>query len=214
MRGRGTSRSDGIKVLIAEDDAGARDALARLIAEEPNLSLVGAAQDAAQAIQLAALYRPDVALLDVRMPLGGGSRATREIRLCSPHTHILALSFYQDRDTVLDMIRAGAEGYLVKGGAPQEIIEAIRSSAAGNGRLSERVIPDVVRELAAQLKREERAAMWRQVRLQRVHILLKGEGLLMAYQPLFDLADGSIVGVEALARFGGPPHRSPSEWLA
>jgi EAL domain-containing protein (putative c-di-GMP-specific phosphodiesterase class I)/CheY-like chemotaxis protein len=214
MRGRARVPSGAIKVLIAEDDGGARDALAELIAGEANLTVVGRAEDAAQAIRLAALHRPDVALLDVKMPLGGGFRATREIRLCSPLTHILALSFYEDRDTVLEMIRAGAEGYLVKGGSPQEIIEAIRSSAAGNGRLSDQVTPGVVRELAAQLKREERASIWRQTRVQRVRFLINGEGVLMAYQPLFDLADGRMVGVEALARFIGPPHRGPSEWLA
>ena len=214
MRGRGKGRDGSIRVLIAEDDAGARDALAELIAGESHLALVGTAEDAVQAIRLAALHRPDVALVDVKMPFGGGTRATREIRLCSPQTRILALSFYEDRDTVLDMIRAGAEGYLVKGGSPQEIIDAILSSAAGNGRLSERITPEVVRELAAQLKREEQATIWRQVRAHRVRVLLNGEGLLMAYQPLFDLAQGCIIGVEALARFTGPPHRSPSEWLA
>src|SRR3989442_8012546 len=208
-----TQQLDTIRVLIAEDDAGAREALAALIDAEASLALVGQAADAAQAIHLAALHHPDVALVDVRMPLGGGSRATREIRLCSPGTKIIALSFYEDRATVLEMIRAGAEGYLVKGGSPREIIEAIHSSARGDGRLSDRVTREVVQELAAQLKREELSAAWRHLRAQRVRLLIHGVGVRLAFQPIVDLGESRIIGVEGLARFSGTGPRGPSGWL-
>jgi len=203
-----------ITVLIAEDDPGAREALAELIEGEASLALVAKAEDADQAISLAARHRPDVALLDVRMPFGGGPKATREIRLCSPRTHVLALSFMDDRETVLDMIRSGADGYLVKGGSAEEIFDAIRSSAQGNSRLSDRVTPGVVRELAAQLNREKLASLQRDVHAQRTRLLIRGESIRMAFQPIFDLNSGEVLGVEALARFPGPPVRSPAEWLA
>ena len=205
---------DTIKVLIAEDDSGARAALAQLIESEPSLILIGQAADAAQAIQLAATHRPDVALIDVRMPLGGGARATREIRLCSPDTRVLALSFHEDRETVLEMIRAGAEGYLVKGGSPREIIEAIHSSARGGSRLSDRVTREVVQELAGQLKRLDTASARDRMRTERIRLLVHGIGVRLAFQPIVDLSDGQILGVEALARFSDPTVRGPSEWLA
>ena len=205
---------DTIKVLIAEDDSGARAALAQLIESEPSLILIGQAADAAQAIQLAATHRPDVALIDVRMPLGGGARATREIRLCSPDTRVLALSFHEDRETVLEMIRAGAEGYLVKGGSPREIIEAIHSSARGGSRLSDRVTREVVQELAGQLKRLDTASARDRMRTERIRLLVHGIGVRLAFQPIVDLSDGRILGVEALARFSDPTVRGPSEWLA
>jgi DNA-binding NarL/FixJ family response regulator len=104
-----------ITVLIAEDEPGVRDALADLIRTDDRLVLIGAAGDADQAIDLAREHRPDVALLDVKMPSGGGPRATREIRVLSPETRVVALSAYEDRATVLEMLRAGAAGYLVKG---------------------------------------------------------------------------------------------------
>jgi EAL domain-containing protein (putative c-di-GMP-specific phosphodiesterase class I)/CheY-like chemotaxis protein len=210
---RSPAEVDTVKVLIAEDDAGARVALAQLIESEASLTLVGQAKDADQAIHLAAVHRPDVALVDVRMPLGGGARATREIRLCSPDTKVLALSFHEDRGTVLEMIRAGAEGYLVKGGSPREIIDAIHSSARGGSRLSDRVTREVVQELAGQLKRQEEASVRDQVRAERMRLLVHGIGVRLAFQPIVDLAYSRILGLEALARFPETV-RSPSEWLA
>src|SRR5262245_13187310 len=106
---------DRIRVMIADDEPILREALADLIAAEPSLELVGEAGDAEQAIALARARRPDVALLDVKMPAGGGPRAAREIRTCAPQTRIVALSAYDDRGSVLQMVECGAVGYLVKG---------------------------------------------------------------------------------------------------
>ena len=209
-----SARVDTINVLIAEDDAGARAALAELIESEPSLSLVGQATDAAEAVHLATLYRPDVALLDVRMPQGGGPRATREIRRCSPRTRVVALSIHEDKGTVLEMIRAGAEGYLVKGGSPQEIIEAIHSSARGRIRLSDSVTREVVEELAGRLRRQNLAAVRDRVRGERIRLMVRGIGVRLAFQPIVDLGTGRVLGVEALARFSDPTGRGPAQWLA
>ena len=97
-----------IRVLIAEDDAGARQALAELLNGDDHLLVIGQAGTAKEAVTLASMFRPDVALLDVRMPLGGGPKAAREIRESSPGTRVLALSMLDDRSAVLEMIRAGA----------------------------------------------------------------------------------------------------------
>lgn len=145
-----------ITVLIAEDEPAVREALADLIATETALELVGAAADAEEAIELARDRRPDVALLDVKMPNGGGPRAAREILARSPETRVVALSAYEDRTTVLAMLRAGAAGYLVKGTSAGEILEAIRRSVRGQASLSTEVTAEVIHELVELLDRSER----------------------------------------------------------
>jgi signal transduction histidine kinase len=107
------------------------------------------------AVEAAATARPDVALLDVRMPAGGGGVAARGIREVSPHTKIVALSAQFDRASVVEMVRAGAIGYLVKGSAPGEIIAAIHGSVRGESNLSPEVTGKVMQELARSLARAE-----------------------------------------------------------
>ena len=149
-------RNGRITVLIAEDEPAVRAALSDLIDIEDELELVGAAADAQEAIDMAREHRPDVALVDVKMPAGGGTRAAREIRALSPATRVVALSAYEDRTTVLDMLRAGAAGYLVKGTSAGEIVEAIRRSVRGQASLSTEVTADVIHELVELLDRSER----------------------------------------------------------
>jgi PAS domain S-box-containing protein len=126
---------EAVTVLVAEDEEPLRLALSDLIASEGGLELAGAAADADSAIALAVEKRPDVALLDVKMPGGGGRRAADEIRERSPETAIVTLSAYEDRATVIDMFAAGAVAYLVKGAPPEEILDAIRRAARGQASL-------------------------------------------------------------------------------
>jgi DNA-binding NarL/FixJ family response regulator len=118
------------RVLIADDDPMMIEALADLVASRPFLLLVGVAADGEQAIAIACRERPDVALLDVRMP-GGGPETARGIRACSPGTAIVALSAYRDRESMEGMRDAGTREYLVKGSATIDaIVSAIRGAAA------------------------------------------------------------------------------------
>jgi EAL domain-containing protein (putative c-di-GMP-specific phosphodiesterase class I)/CheY-like chemotaxis protein len=205
---------DRIRVLIADDEAELRGALADLIASEDDLELVGAGGDADEAIELARFNRPDVALVDVKMPAGGGPRAAREILRTSPQTRVLALSAYEDRTTVLEMLRAGAVGYLVKGTAPEEIVRAIDRAVRGQTSLSAEVMAGVVHELSNQLQREELESEERRAAHERIQRYLRGDGFVIIFQPIFDLRDNSIVGAEALARFAPPPDRPPNECFA
>jgi DNA-binding NarL/FixJ family response regulator len=118
-----------IRVLVAEDAPVVRTALAALISADPALELVGTAEDAVEAIELARATRPDVAIVDVKMPGGGGSRATREILWHSPETRVLALSARAERDCVLEMRAAGAACYMLKGMPAQQILRTIRDCA-------------------------------------------------------------------------------------
>ncbi|MEX0650760.1 MAG: response regulator transcription factor, partial [Actinomycetota bacterium] len=150
--GAGGLASGPISVLIADDEPALRVALADLIAHEDDVVLIGTAGDADEAIAIASDSRPDVALVDVSMPAGGGPRAAREIARCSPDTRVIALSAFEDRPTVLEMLRAGAVGYLVKGTTGEEIIGSIQKVMAGGASLSAEVISGIVAELSKQLR--------------------------------------------------------------
>jgi signal transduction histidine kinase len=144
-----------IRVLVAEDEEAVREALVDLLSSDATIDVVGSAKDADEAIEMAAESKPDVALVDVKMPGGGGARAAREIRINSPQTHVVALSAYEDRRTVLEMLRAGAVGYVVKGTSADEILRTVRRSLRGQGSLSAEVTADVIHELVSLLDRSE-----------------------------------------------------------
>ncbi|WP_290055849.1 response regulator [Amycolatopsis solani] len=115
-----------LSVLISDDDVMIREVLKEVLEEEPDIAVVAVAGDADEAIRLAERHRPAVAVLDVRMPGGGGARAAREIARCSPGTAILAFSAYADRASVAGLAAAGVTEYLVKGAPNTAIVEAVR----------------------------------------------------------------------------------------
>jgi DNA-binding NarL/FixJ family response regulator len=124
-----------ISVLVAEDDAAVREALTELVEMHPRLRLVAAVVDAWAAVEAAARDSPDVVIVDVRMPGGGGAWATREIRRLSPTTQVIAFSGSTDLPTMEAMREAGASGYLVKGSSLTTILEAIEQAATSRSRL-------------------------------------------------------------------------------
>jgi EAL domain-containing protein (putative c-di-GMP-specific phosphodiesterase class I)/AmiR/NasT family two-component response regulator len=203
-----------IRVMIAEDDPALRAVLTKLIGDEARLELVGAAGDADEAIEVAQSARPDVALVDVRMPGGGGPRVAMEMGLTSPNTKVVALSALDDRSSVLDMLQSGAVGYLVKGASGEEIVEAVCRSARGLSSLSPQVTGDVIRELVGQLELRDHEAQVRRRRMELVREVLRGGTIGMAFQPIVHLQAGTMVGVEALARFSHKSTRSPDRWFA
>jgi EAL domain-containing protein (putative c-di-GMP-specific phosphodiesterase class I)/ActR/RegA family two-component response regulator len=208
---------DRIRVLIADDEESVLDVLTALVAAEDDLEIAGSAKDAETAIQLATVEQPDVAILDVRMPGGGGPRAAREILRRSPASKVIALSAHEEIDSVLEMLRAGALGYVVKGDSTDAIVKAIHRSLDHQGTFSSQVTGDMAHALAEQLHLVSQGAKQRRQELEdRIASVLDGDGdeLLMAYQPIFDLQGGGVVGLEALARFRSPPDRSTDAWLA
>jgi EAL domain-containing protein (putative c-di-GMP-specific phosphodiesterase class I)/DNA-binding NarL/FixJ family response regulator len=198
-----------IRVLIADDDASVRKVLEDLIRTDPGLQLIGSAEDADGAVELACRHRPDVAVLDVKMP-GGGPDAARRVLAGSPATWIVALSAYEDDASVRQMIAAGARSYMVKGLGAPELIAAIYRGFDGSATLSDHVAGHLVSELATRLSHEEPERERRReagIRIRR--ILEDPERLAIAYQPIVDLTDDCrTIGLEALSRFpdgGGDP---------
>ena len=210
--------ADPIRVLIADDEPALRIALADLLAHDDEVVLIGSAGDADEAIQLAVDEHPDVALVDVKMPAGGGPRAAREIMRVSPDTRVIALSAFEDRPTVLEMLRAGAVGYLVKGTAGEEILGSIQKVMAGGASLSSEVIAGIVHELTQQLRREEAAREERDARRGEIERFVAGEGLSMVFQPIVELSTpehrrgrgagpvpfAPVATTERMVRRGGP----------
>src|SRR5919197_1450125 len=130
---RKESAMNPVTIVIAEDEPEVRDVLRTVIATDAGLQLVGAAEEAESAIALAAEHHPDVALVDVRMPGGGGVRATREMLARSPETRVVAFSAFEDVETVLAMLKAGARFYVSKSDSTDEILQAIHRATEDDG---------------------------------------------------------------------------------
>lgn len=203
-----------IRVLIADDEASLREVLRDLISGDPGLELVAEASDADEAITQALRHRPDVCLTDVKMPGGGGQWFAKEILRDLPKVKIIALTAYEDRVTVTEMLSAGAVGYLVKGGDFKEILSAIHGSVHGESVFSADVTSTLVKELSPRLRREADDASDLRTHYRGIRKILDGDALRMVYQPIVDLASRKVVAMEALARFDVTPVRSPDIWFA
>jgi DNA-binding NarL/FixJ family response regulator len=111
------------RLLIADDDPVVRSALGQQLAG--HFELVGAARDAAEAVELAGELQPDIAIVDVEMPGGGGPHAARGIAAISPSTAIVALSIDESREVVLEMLNAGAVTYVRKGTRSHDLVDTL-----------------------------------------------------------------------------------------
>ena len=202
------------RVLIAEDDPSMRAALTSLIGIDDQLLLVATASDAQEAIAAAVAQEPHVCIVDVNMPGGGGPEAAREIRRQVPGACVLALSGSEDRPTVVEMLRAGAAGYVVKGIPPEELLSAIHRTAEGHSTLSPAVTGGVVGELAEHLARDEASRRRHNATTDAIGRVLAEGQFHMVFQPICRLRSGQPIGFEALARFGGEPRQPPDVWFS
>jgi len=122
---------DPLRVLIADDHPVFRNGLRALLASVPEMEVAGEATSGDEAIALATTLQPDIVLMDLQMPGGGGIAATRRILDASPHIRILVITMFEDDDSVFAALRAGARGYLLKGASATEMLRAI--GAVGDG---------------------------------------------------------------------------------
>ena len=137
-----------IRVVIADDQAMVRAGFAALLGAQPDLEVVGQAADGAEAVRLAAALRPDVVLMDVRMPVKNGIDATAEIAASGLPTRVLMLTTFDIDDYVFQALQAGASGFLLKDALPAELAEAVRVVAGGEGLLSPRLTRLVIERFA------------------------------------------------------------------
>ena len=202
-----------ITVLVAEDEPQVREVLEALIATDRRLRFVGGAEEAEAAIELAASQRPDVALIDVRMPGGGGVRAAREIVRRSPPTKVIAVSAFEDAETILSMLHAGARFYVSKTDPTDQILEAIHR-AVSDGEQPKNEIERIVRAFDDWMDRRGDRASLEDLRKARVREVLLPGNLDVRFEHIVDLPTGEIVGEEAVPVFAGNANRSAVELLA
>jgi len=125
-----------ISVLLADDHTLVRQGLKALLMAEPDMEVVGEAQNGQEAVALARKIQPEVVLMDLAMPMMNGLTATTQILKASPRTKVLVLSSYSDDQCVQDMFQAGASGFLMKATASSELAQSVRDTRRGNRVLS------------------------------------------------------------------------------
>ena len=124
-----------VRVLVVDDNTGFRDSLVSLL-DTDELMVVGQAGNGAQALELFLTTRPNVVLMDVRMPTMDGIETTRRLKELDPNIGIVALTGLEDQRAVRDMLVAGASGYVLKDSDGDEILNAVREAASGGGIIS------------------------------------------------------------------------------
>jgi DNA-binding NarL/FixJ family response regulator len=143
-----------IRILIADDQALFREGLRTLLGAHADLEVVAEAANGEEAVLMAGSYRPDVVLMDLRMPVLDGVAATRRLTAARLGCHVIALTTFDDDETVFDALRAGAVGYLLKDVGSERLVEAIRATARGESFLQ----PAIASKVLAEFNRLSRAA--------------------------------------------------------
>ncbi len=154
-----TASSDPIRVLLADDHAVVRKGIREFLEEDGGVTVVAEAADGAEAVRLVGELRPAVALLDVQMPRVNGIEATRQIKAACPEVRVLILTAYDEDPYVFALLRAGADGYILKNADPDDLVAAVKTVAAGGKVLA----PDVAAKVIAQMTTGKPAAAAGQV---------------------------------------------------
>ncbi len=148
-----------IRVLLADDHAIVRKGIRDFLEEEPDLQVVAEAANGSEAVRLARELSPDVAVLDIQMPVLNGIDATREIKAQASGVRVLVLTAYEDEPYIFALLRAGADGYILKNADADEIVRAVRA-VAGGGKVLD---PAVAAKVLAQMNTGKPAAAADQV---------------------------------------------------
>ncbi len=136
-----------MRILIADDHGIVRSGLRLLLERQPDLEVVGEAADGAEARDLAVRERPDLAILDVKMPKLTGLQATREIKQQAPEVAVLILSMHDDERYLFEALKAGASGYVLKAQADTDLLAAIRAVGRGEPFLAPEAQRSLIRDL-------------------------------------------------------------------
>jgi DNA-binding NarL/FixJ family response regulator len=141
-------------VIICDDQEVVREGLRAILSNVPGIEVVGSAANGGECLDAVGAHAPDVVLMDLNMPLMNGVQATRELAAHHPDVKVLVLTTYDAEEWVLDAIRAGAAGYLLKDAPRQQLIDAIKGTAAGRTHVD----PGIAGDLFGRLARAETSA--------------------------------------------------------
>ena len=137
-----------IRVLICDDQEVVREGWSTILSTAPSIQVVGTAQDGFQAVELVEKYKPDIVLMDLNMPIVNGIEATRQIYEKFPTVRVLALTTYETEEWVIDAIRAGAVGYLLKDTPRANLIRAIEGTYEGQTYLDPAVAGKIIAKVS------------------------------------------------------------------
>lgn len=144
-----------IRVLLVDDQTLVRTGFRLILGTESDIEVVGDAADGQEGIELARRLRPDVVLMDIRMPKVDGIEATRRVTSDSPPTKVVILTTYDLDEYVFDALRAGASGFILKDAPPDQLVNAVRVAAGGDALLAPSVTRRLVEEFARRTPRAE-----------------------------------------------------------
>lgn len=145
------------RIMIVDDHQLVRRGVANLISSQPDMEVVGEAQDGCEAIRMAQELHPDVVLMDIRMPECDGITATRVIKAHCPGIRVVVLTVSEEEDDLFEAIKSGAEGYLLKDMDPDRLFDALRDVARGEAPMSASMAAKLVEEFRRQASTERRA---------------------------------------------------------
>jgi DNA-binding NarL/FixJ family response regulator len=144
-----------IRVLLVDDQTLVRTGFRLILGSEPDIEVVGDAADGQEGIEQGRRLRPDVVLMDIRMPKVDGIEATRRVTKDSPATKVVILTTYDLDEYVFDALRAGASGFILKDAPPDQLVNAVRVAAGGDALLAPSVTRRLVEEFARRKPRAE-----------------------------------------------------------
>jgi len=153
---QGEAPTGPVRLVIADDHALVRDGLRSMLDDEPGLEVVGEAANGREALELCRSLKPDLVLMDVRMPEMDGLEATRAVKQELPSTSVLMVTMHENPDYLLEALSAGAAGYVLKGASGDRLVNAIKRTLKGESPLNQELAAQLLRRLAD--KRGEGAA--------------------------------------------------------
>ena len=169
-----------LRLLVADDQAVVRMGFTAMLDSQPDMTVVGTAEDGKQAVKIARELRPDVVLMDIRMPVLDGIEATRQLSLDETPPSVLVLTTFDLDDYVYEALRAGASGFLLKDATPEEILAAVRVVGAGEALLAPSVTRRLIAEFAARKRLLAPPELDRLTAREREVLLLVAAGLTNA----------------------------------
>lgn len=138
------------RVLLVDDHALARESLKDMLADESDLEVIGEAANGREALALCSMVKPDLVMMDVRMPEMDGLEATRVVKKSHPKTSVLMVTMHENPDYLLEALRAGAAGYVLKDASQDEVLDAVRQVRIGEFPLDQDLATRLLRRLASE----------------------------------------------------------------
>src|SRR5215207_2677758 len=143
------------RLVLVDDHKLARDGLRDMLTDVVEVEIVGEAQDGKEALELCLCERPDLVLMDLRMPRMDGLEATRQIKRHHPQMSVLVMTMHENADYLLEALRAGAAGYILKDASQEDVISAIRRALSGESPLEPELAARLLRRLALEARGAE-----------------------------------------------------------